>query len=102
MQSLISSVQPDTLPESQRTALISLLVDEEPAIYEIVRRNILSYGQQACRWLRPHLLSSDPVMRRRSLGIVHYLAPQNCGGGFLAICLNKGGELDLATAAGLL
>ena len=102
MQSLVSSVQPDTLPESQRTALISLLVDEDPAIYEIVRRNILSYGQQACRWLRPHLLSSDPVMRRRSLEIVHYLARQNCDERFLAFCLNNGEELDLETAVGLL
>src|SRR3989440_5359635 len=102
MQTLISTTEPSPLSESQRTALISLLVDDDPAIYEIVRRNILSYGHPACGWLRPHLLSSDPVMRRRSLEIVHYLARQNSDERFLAFCLNNGEELDLEMAVGLL
>src|SRR6266436_3850663 len=102
MQTLISTTKPTPLSESQRTALISLLVDDDPAIYEIVRRNILSYGQHACGWLRPYLLSSDPVMRRRALEIVHYLARQNSDEKFLAFCLNNGEELNLEVAVGLL
>ena len=102
MQTLISPGQPNALSESQRTALISLLADEDPAIYNIIRRNLLSYGQTACGWLRPHLLSSDPLMRRRSLEIVHYLARQNSDERFLAFCLNNGEELDLEVAVGLL
>ncbi len=57
MQTLVES--PEALSQSQRAALISLLVDEDPAIYQIVRRKILSYGQLACEWLQPHMLSSE-------------------------------------------
>lgn len=102
MQTLAPTGLAETLPESQRAALVSLLVDDDAAIYQIVRQTILSYGNKACDWLRPHLLSSDPVMRRRALEIVHYLARQNSDGRFLAFCLNNGEELDLETAAGLL
>src|SRR5258707_3497691 len=102
MQTLALAERPAILSESQRTALVSLLVDDDPAIYQIVRHNILGYGQLACEWLRPHLLSSDPVMRRRALEIVHHLARQNSDGRFMAFCLNNGEELDLEMAAGLL
>jgi len=102
MRTLVSSDSADRLTESQRAALISLLVDDDPAIYQMVRGRILSYGQAACEWLRPHLLSADPVMRRRALEIVHHLARQNSDGRFLAFCLNNGEELDLELAVGLL
>jgi regulator of sirC expression with transglutaminase-like and TPR domain len=102
MQTLISREPPETLSESQRAALISLLVDEDPAIYEMVRRKILSYGAVACEWLHPHMLSNDPVMRRRTLEIVHHLARKGSDEKFLDFCLHNGEELDLEKAAGLL
>ncbi len=102
MQTLVPNDTPVTLSERQRSALISLLVDEDPAIYQVVRRKLLSYGQAACQWLRPHMLSSDPVMRRRALEIVTFLARQNSDEAFLAFCLNHGEELDLEEATGLL
>jgi len=102
MQMLVPTGVPEALPKGQRAALISLLVDDDPAIYQMVRRKILSYGNSACDWLRPELLSSDPVMRRRALEIVHHLARQNSDERFLAFCLNNGEELDLELAAGLL
>lgn len=82
--------------------MISLLADEDAAIYQVVRRKILSYGQAANAWLRPHTLSNDPVMRRRALEIVHHLARQASDEQFLAFCLNNGEELDLEKATGLL
>ena len=51
MRTLITNGSPVTLPDSQRNALISLLVDEDPAIYQMVRQKILSYGYTACEWL---------------------------------------------------
>jgi len=102
MQMLVSKDSPETLSESQRTALISLLVDEDPAIYQIVRRKILSFGQVACEWLHPHMLSSDPVMRRRALEIVHHFARQGSDERFQDFCLHNGEELDLEMAVGLL
>ena len=56
--------------DNQRRALISLLVDDDPAIYGMVRAKLLSYGPPAVQWLRPHTLSSDPRMRRRAQEIV--------------------------------
>src|ERR1041385_177534 len=102
MQELVSKGPPETLSENQRGALISLLVDDDAAIYQMVRRKILSYGQTACDWLRPHMLSSDPVMRRRALEIMHHLARKDSDERFLDFCLHNGEELDLEEAAGLL
>src|SRR5438067_11764698 len=102
MQTLVSQELPETLPESQRAALISLLVDEDPAIYQIVREKILSYGHIACEWLQPHMLSNDPVMRRRALEIVHHLARKGSDEKFLDFCQHNGEEFDLEFAGGLL
>ena len=102
MRTLLANKAPAVLAENQRVALISLLADEDPAIYAMVRRRILAYGRAAGDWLRPHLLSSDPVMRRRALEIVHHLGREDSDETFLAFCLNHGEELDLEEATGLL
>lgn len=102
MQALFNQQPVHTLSESQRVALISLLADEDPAIYQIVRGQLLSFGTQACQWLRPHLLSGDPLMRKRSLEIVHSLARHDSDERFLEFCLQHGEELDLEQAMGLL
>lgn len=102
MRTLLANKAPAVLSENQRVALVSLLADHDPAIYAMVRRRILVYGKVACDWLRPHLLSADPVMRRRALEIVHHFGKENSDETFLAFCLNHGEELDLEEAAGLL
>src|SRR5258705_10611419 len=102
MQTLVENGSSGALSASQQAALISLLVDDDPAIYQVIRQKLLSYGRTACEWLRPYLLSSDPLMRRRAMEIVHYLARQNSDEKFLAFCLNNGEELNLETASGLL
>ena len=51
--------------EKQQTALVNLLADEDPVVYQAVREKILSFGEAARSWLRPHALSSDPLRRRR-------------------------------------
>jgi regulator of sirC expression with transglutaminase-like and TPR domain len=91
-----------TLSESQRNALITLLADEDPAVYRAIRNQLLSYGKEASQWLRPHLLSADPVLRRRALEIVSHFARQNNDETFLAFCLTNGEELDLEQGTGLL
>jgi regulator of sirC expression with transglutaminase-like and TPR domain len=104
MQALLTSPDPSgpTLPEKQRDALISLLADDDPAIYQFVRRKLLSYGRTICEWLRPHLLSSDPMLRRRALELVHHFSKEDAEAKFIAFCLNSGEELDFEHAAGLL
>ena len=90
------------LSDGQKAALVSLLGDDDSAVYHTVRDKILSYGQEATGWLRPHALSSDPVLRRRAQEIVQYLARQTADNHFLAFCLSQGEDLDIEEASWLL
>jgi regulator of sirC expression with transglutaminase-like and TPR domain len=90
------------LSQGQRAALINLLTDEDPAIYHTVRREILSCGDSADEWVRPHMLSGNPVLRRRAQEIVRNLERQRADNRFLAFCLKHGQEFDLEHGAWLL
>jgi regulator of sirC expression with transglutaminase-like and TPR domain len=92
----------EPLSDGQKAALVNLLGDDDAAVYQTVRENILSYGQEATQWLRPHTLSSDAVLRRRAQEIVQYLARQSADNHFLAFCLSQGEDLDIEEAAWLL
>ena len=102
MNATIASIPPEKLSESQRNALISLLADDDRAVYQLVRGKVLSYGPPAIVWLRPHTLSSDPVMRRRAQEIVNYFARQTADDRFLRFCLSKGEDLDIEEGAWML
>jgi regulator of sirC expression with transglutaminase-like and TPR domain len=90
------------LSQSKRFALVSLLADEDPAIYRAVREKILSYGPPAAEWLRPHTMSNDPALRRRALQIILHFERQAADDHFLGFCLRHGEEFDLEPAAWLL
>jgi len=93
---------PEPLSESRRAALIKLLADEDRSVYQAVRQKILSCGPQAADWLRPHLLSSEPALRRRAQELVHHFERQASDNRFLAFCLKQGEDLDLEQGAWLL
>jgi len=93
---------PEELSESQRTALLKLLADEDPAVYRTVRTKILSCGPPAIEWLRPHTVSADPALRRRTQEIVLHFARQAADNGFLAFCLKHGEDCDLEQGSWLL
>jgi len=90
------------LSENQRAALLKLLADEDPAIYQTVRQKILSFGPQAAKWLKPHTLSNDPALRRRAQQIILHLERQTADNRFLTFCLKHGEEFDLEQAVWLL
>jgi regulator of sirC expression with transglutaminase-like and TPR domain len=90
------------LPESQRRALLNLLGDDDPAIYQTVREKILSFGEDAGEWLRPHRLSDDPIVRRRAREIVRHFDRQEADTWFLGFCLKHGEEFDLEEGVWLL
>jgi regulator of sirC expression with transglutaminase-like and TPR domain len=101
MESATSKAVLDELPESQKAALISLLGDEDPSVYEAVREKILSCGLVARDWLRPQTLSSNPLVRRRAQEIIRHMDRQSADDGFLAFC-KQNKDFDLETAAWLL
>jgi len=90
------------LSEGQKAALLKLLTDDDIAVYHTIRGKILSYGQAAREWLRPHVLSSDPILRRRASELVQFLARQEADNRFLAFCLSQGEELDVEEGTWLL
>jgi regulator of sirC expression with transglutaminase-like and TPR domain len=102
MQLAVNSNLPAGLVERQRAALMTLLGDDDPKVYQLVRTKILSFGPTACDWLRPHTLSSDPIVRRRCQEIVNRLARSRGDDQFLDFCLHHGEEFDLEKAVFLL
>lgn len=90
------------LSQGQVSALIRLLPDDDPAIYQVVREKLLAQGTQARDWLKPHLLSNDPLLRRRVSEITRCLDRQVADNEFLAFCLNHGDDLELETGIWLL
>src|SRR5947209_371632 len=92
----------EELPESQKSALLNLLADEDPAVYTSIREKILSFGPSAADWLRPHLLSRDPLLRRRSQQLVLRFDRQAADDRFLGFCLKNGEDFNLEEGAWLL
>jgi regulator of sirC expression with transglutaminase-like and TPR domain len=83
------------LDERQRKALITLLADEDPAVYQTVRQKILSYGPIAAQWVKEHTLSNDPLLRRRAQEISNHFSRITADTDLLAFCLNQGEDFDL-------
>lgn len=90
------------LSDGERVALITLLADEDPAIVRVVREKLLSCGSRAVDWLRPHALSSDPLLRRRAVEIINHFARHEADDRFLGFCLRQGEDLNLEKGAWLL
>jgi regulator of sirC expression with transglutaminase-like and TPR domain len=90
---------PEELSESQKAALLTLLADDDPAVYRKIRHKIVSFGPSAAEWLRPHTLSRDPALRRRAQEIILSFDRQGADTAFLAFCLKHGEAFDLETGA---
>jgi regulator of sirC expression with transglutaminase-like and TPR domain len=94
--------QKEHFSERQRAALVNLLADEDPGIYQQVKEKILACGPYATEWLRPHTLSSDPTLRRRAQEIIVHFKRQVADNQCLAFCLKNGEDFDLEQAGWLL
>lgn len=90
---------PEELSESQKSALLILLTDEDPCVYRKIRQKIVSFGPAAADWLRPHTLSRDPALRRRAQEIVLSFDRQAADNAFLGFCLKHGEAFDLEEGA---
>jgi regulator of sirC expression with transglutaminase-like and TPR domain len=90
------------LTDGLKTALLTLLADDDPHVHQPVRARILASGPEARPWLQGHALSSNPLLRRRVAEILHHLARQQADTDFLAFCLQHGDDCDLEDAVWLL
>ncbi|HTG45740.1 MAG TPA: transglutaminase-like domain-containing protein [Verrucomicrobiae bacterium] len=102
MSAISVAERPSEPREGEKKALLNLLADEDPSVYQTIRAKILTYGFSATRWLQPSTLSSDAVLRRRAVEIIQHLSRQAADNRFLAFCLRQGEELDIEDGAFLL
>lgn len=92
----------DALPEQQRSALIKLLGDEDPAVYQAVRDKIISLGSDTQIWLKPCQISGDPTLRRHAQEIVRHFDREVADTRFMAYCLQNEDKLELEKGAFLM
>jgi regulator of sirC expression with transglutaminase-like and TPR domain len=92
----------EALSESQKSALLNLLADEDSSVYRTVREKILSHGSDVIHWLQPHTLSNDATLRRRTQDIISHFGRQAADNQFLGFCLKHGEEFDLEEGVWLL
>src|SRR5579885_2774116 len=99
MSRVAAMITPGEVSESQKTALLTLLADDDPKVYRKIRHKLISMGPSVAEWLRPHGLSRDPALRRRAQEIVLTFDRQAADNAFLAFCLKHGEALDLEMGA---
>jgi len=92
----------EELSENQRTALLDLLADEDPAIYRVIRRKLLACGSETAQWLQPLVLSSNPTQRRHAQEILRHIGRKAADDRFLTFCLKEGEACDMEQGAWLL
>jgi regulator of sirC expression with transglutaminase-like and TPR domain len=102
MQTTIAISQGMPLQAQQQAALIKLLSDEDPAVYEAVREKIISLGTDTQIWLRPCRLSSDPMLRRHAQDLVRHFDRESADTRFMALCLQDEDRIELEKGALLL
>jgi regulator of sirC expression with transglutaminase-like and TPR domain len=102
MSATLADRQPEDLSQGQKEALLKLLTDEDPEVYLTIREKIVASVPGAQDWLRPQLLSDDPLMRRRAGEIIRFLGAKEADNRFLAFCLNQGEDLDVEEGAWLM
>lgn len=97
-----TSAAPGGLTDGLKTALLTLLADEDIRVHQAARARILAGGPEVRAWLRPHLRSADPVLRRRVAEILRQVDRQQADNDFLAFCLRYGDDCDLEEGVWLL
>jgi regulator of sirC expression with transglutaminase-like and TPR domain len=102
MDGIIVTESSSPLSANQQAALVKLLEDDDPAVFQTVHAKIVSFGPNATVWLRPYALTSNPRLRKRIHSLLHHFARDAADNEFLGFCLGCGEELDMERAAWLL
>lgn len=88
----------NALSESQRQALLTLLGDDDDAIWQLARRRLTDGGPESLQWLESKRLHPDPLVRRRVLAIFHERDAAAADSTFLTFLLTHGDAFDLEGA----
>lgn len=103
MSTMTTTLRKQAAPLSigEQRALLLLLADEDPHVYQTVRQRILA-DPNAVDWVQPATRSNDPAQRRRAVEIIRFISMRRADDRFLAFCLNSGEDLDLEEGVFLL
>ncbi len=102
MEGLNSIKEPHPLDSRWKSALLTLLGDEDPEIYEATRREIFSHGREALVWMEGESERARGLTRRRCRQIVKGFNQQLADNEFTAFCLRSGDRLNLEEACWML
>lgn len=102
MISAADSNEGPAFSESEKSALLTLLTDDDPEVYHSIHDTILERGPEAGEWMREHVLDNDPCLRRRATAIVDHFDQLAADNDFLRFCLNKSDKIDVERGAWLL
>ena len=80
-----------TLSEKDKAALVRLLSDPDPGVFQAIRRTLVNCGTDARPWLKAGLGSRDRLVRKHSWEILTQLERSAADREFIAFC-NRGGE----------
>lgn len=87
--------RPSPLTDGQRSALLTLLQDDDPAVANLARRRLLDEGPELSPWLRQHVLSNDARLRRRTREILLHFEAVEADAEMMGFCQQAGEDLDL-------
>jgi len=102
MTSVIANTNCGPQLEREQRALINLLGDENPSVFQAVSQRIISLGHNTQTWLKPCCLSSDPLLRRHAQNLLRHFDREVADTRFMTYCLQPEEQLDLETGAWML
>jgi regulator of sirC expression with transglutaminase-like and TPR domain len=92
------SKDPATPSPERQAALLTLLADDDAAISNRIREQLVSGGAGSLAWLRTHRLHADPAVRRQVQGILDQFSSARADTDFLSFILSHGEHFDLEDA----
>ena len=95
-------MQIGSLSDKDKSALVRLLSDPDPAIYHSVRIALMDCGSDARSCLRAGLSSDDRLVRQRSWELITLLDRKSADVDFISFCKRGGENLNLEKGVWLL
>jgi len=88
---LATQVEPASLSDRDKAALVRLLSDPDPQVFQSVRHTLLTCGMEARPWLRGGVHSNDRLVRQHSWELITQLDRKKADAEFISFC-NRGSE----------
>lgn len=99
---LATQVEPASLSDRDKAALVRLLSDPDPEVFEPVRQTLMTCGTGVRPWLRAGLHSNDRLVRQHSWELITQLDRSSADAEFISFCKRGSENLNLEKGIWLL